>query len=270
MFQVDAFASRVFGGNPAGVVPLAAWLPDRFMQAIAAENNVAETAFFVPATGVARGAADFHIRWFTPTIEIDLCGHATLASAHVLFRHLGFKADRVRFSSHSGPLDVFRQDDRLVLDFPSRPAHTVTAPTGLADALGAHPTEVRVARDLLVIFDTEETVRLLTPEMSRIAGLDAFAVIVTAPASTPGVDFVSRFFAPRAGVPEDPATGSAHCTLIPYWAARLGRAKLHALQVSPRGGELFCEHRPASAPGSDDRVYIGGQAVTYFEGAIHI
>src|SRR6185503_18593339 len=225
---------------------LESWLPDGTLQAIAAENNVAETAFFVPAPPRERSLRDFAIRWFTPTTEVDLCGHATLATAHVLFRHLGRKADHVRFCSHSGPLDVARDstDGRLVLDFPSRPGRPFTAPRGLTEALGAPPIETRASRDLLAVFDREETVRDLAPDMARIAALDVFAIIVTAPSAAPGVDFVSRFFAPRAGIPEDPATGSAHCTLIPYWAMRLNKRHLHALQVSPRGAELFCEHRP--------------------------
>lgn len=256
LFQIDAFTSKLFGGNPAAVVPLDAWLPDATLQAIALENNLAETAFFIPHEG---GSADFDLRWFTPTLEMDLCGHATLAAAHVLCRHLGHLAERIRFMSKSGVLSVAVQGDMLTLDFPARPGKPITLPPHVADALGAVPVQVLAARDLLVVFEHESIVRGLAPDMAKISRLDTFAVIVTAPGDT--CDFVSRFFAPRAGVPEDPVTGSAHCTLIPYWADRLGRPELQARQVSARGGELFCRH-------AGNRVHIGGRCVTYLEGTI--
>jgi len=261
LFHVDAFAPQVFRGNPAAVVPLEAWLPDVTLQAIAAENQLAETAFFIPAG--AGADVDYQLRWFTPVVEVDLCGHATLATAHVLYRHLGWTADRVRFSSRSGTLETLRDGDRLALDFPARPGTPSQVSPELIAALGAKPQEVWVARDLMAVLGTEDEVRGLTPDLAGITGLDAFAVIVTAPGAQ--VDFVSRFFAPRAGIPEDPVTGSSHCTLIPYWAHRLGRRELRALQVSARGGELFCRHVPGSA---GDRVSIGGHAVTYLEGTI--
>lgn len=267
LFQVDAFTARVFGGNSAGVVPLETWLPDSTMQAIAAENNLAETAFFVRA-GEARsqavrredaatlprsddraGSCDFSLRWFTPTVEMDLCGHATLAAAHVLWRHLGFTADLVRFSSRSGPLAVGREGGRLVLDFPARPGERRSVPESLTAALAAAPRELLVARDWMAVFENESAVRALQPDMRRLAALDTFAVIVTAPGDD--CDFVSRFFAPRAGVDEDPVTGSAHCTLILYWAERLRKIELLARQVSTRGGELYCRQR-------GERVAIGG------------
>ena len=260
-FHVDAFAQTPFTGNPAGVCPLDAALPAGLMQQIAAENHLAETAFIVPRPGAP---ADYDIRWFTPTVEIDLCGHATLASAHVLFTHLGFGAEQVTFHSQSGPLKVSREPDgRLTLDFPSRPPRELTThPTGLTDALHATPLRVLAARDLLVVFNTEAEVLALKPDYARLAALEYVGVIATAP-GTDGVDFVSRFFAPRVGVPEDPVTGSAHSTLIPYWAAKLGKTELRARQISPRGGDLWCALR-------GNRVDIGGYAVTYAVGELRV
>lgn len=255
LYQVDAFTSRVFGGNPAAVVPLDAWLPDATLQAIALENNLSETAFFV------KEGEGYRLRWFTPAQEVDLCGHATLASAYVLFHHLARGLQRVEFASRSGPLKVAREGDWLVMDFPSRPPRAFTPPLELAQALGARPSEVLVSRDWVAVFDSEAQVRELKPDLTRLAQLDTFAVTVTAPGTE--VDFVSRFFAPRAGVPEDPVTGSAHCSLVPYWAKRLGKTRLTARQVSARGGELRCEER-------EDRVHIAGQAVLYLEGLITV
>jgi PhzF family phenazine biosynthesis protein len=254
IFHVDAFASHAFAGNPAAVCPLESWLPDATMQAIAAENNLSETAFFV-ATG-----AGYHIRWFTPQTEVDLCGHATLASAFVVMSILDRAATEVRFESRGGVLRVTREaDEQWALDFPARPPQPTAASAELALALGATPRETLAARDVLAVFDTEDAVRALRPDMARIAALPTFAVIVTAAGND--VEFVSRFFAPAKGVPEDPVTGSAHCTLIPFWSARLGRKRLRARQVSARGGELFCEDR-------GERVSIGGRAVLYLEGSI--
>ncbi|GMU35713.1 MAG: oxidoreductase [Planctomycetia bacterium] len=257
-FQVDAFASRLFAGNPAGVVPLDAWLTDDTLQNIAMESNLAETAFIVPE---AAGQSDFHLRWFTPAVEMDLCGHATLATAHVLKTELGFTADRIRFRSKSGVLTVTTEEDRLVLDFPSRSGEPIDVFSELTAALGARPISAIRSRDLMAVFETAEQVRALVPDMVRVAALDAFAVIVTAPGSD--CDFVSRFFAPKAGVPEDPVTGSAHCTLIPYWAQRLGKREMLARQISARGGELHCR-------AAGDRVHIGGQCVTYLQGIIRL
>lgn len=255
LYQIDAFASRPFAGNPAAVVPLSAWLPDDLMQAIAAENALSETAFFAPE------GAGHRIRWFTPACEVDLCGHATLASAFVLFTELEPRRTSITFQSRSGPLSVTREGDLLVLDFPSRPPSPADVPVGLAEALGAAPQEVWRARDLVVVMGSEATVRSLQPDLTALARFDEFAVIVTARGQE--ADFVSRFFAPRKGVPEDPVTGSAHATLVPFWAERLGKAKLRALQVSARGGELFCEAK-------GDRVAIAGRAVKVVEGTFFL
>jgi PhzF family phenazine biosynthesis protein len=254
-FQVDAFTSRIFGGNPAGVCPLESWLDYDVMQAIAAENNLAETAFFVA------GPDRFHLRWFTPTTEVDLCGHATLASAWVLFEKLGLQADEVGFDTRSGVLAVKKEADRLSMNFPSRPGAPAEAPAALAAGLkyGA-PVEILRARDYMVVLDSEEAVRALQPDFAKLAKVDTWGIIATAPGRD--ADFVSRFFAPGHGVPEDPVTGSSHCTLVPYWAKRLGKSKLRAHQVSARGGELYCEDLGA-------RVSIAGSAVLYLEGTIH-
>jgi PhzF family phenazine biosynthesis protein len=254
-FQVDAFTRRVFSGNPAGVCMLADWLPDDVLQSIAAEMNLAETAFLV------RRATGYGLRWFTPTMEMDLCGHATLAAAHVLFRHLGLKGSTVSFETLSGTLTVSRRDELLTLDFPARPPVPCEAPADLIEGLGASPTFVAKSRDYLAVFDSEDAVRDLKPDMATLRRLDCLGIIATAKGDQ--CDFVSRFFAPRAGVAEDPVTGSAHCTLIPYWARRLVRKDLHAMQVSTRGGELFCEDR-------GERVSIGGFAVTSATGFLHV
>ena len=263
IYQVDAFASAVFNGNPAAVCPLERWLPEATMQAIAAENNLAETAFFVRRDGGASATPgpDYDLRWFTPAVEMDLCGHATLASAFVVFTVLEPARDAVTFHSRSGPLTVRRAGELLVMDFPSRAPARCDAPAGLATALGAEPREVWKSRDLMAVFAREENVRALAPSFDRILALGVHGVIVTAPGDE--VDFVSRFFAPLVGVPEDPVTGSAHCTLVPYWAKRLGRNKLRAHQVSTRGGELHCEDR-------GERVTIAGRAVKYLEGTIEV
>jgi len=253
IYQVDAFTSRAFGGNPAAVCPLETWLDDATLQAVAAENNLSETAFFVGADG------GYDLRWFTPTMEVDLCGHATLASAHVIFDVLDPGLETVSFSTRSGTLTVKKDGARRVMDFPARPGGACPVPEALRKGLGLDPEEVLLSRDYLAVVPSEAQVRDLVPNMDALSRLDSLGIIVSAPGDT--VDFVSRFFAPRAGVPEDPVTGSAHCTLIPYWAQRLGKAVLHARQVSVRGGELFCEHR-------GDRVTVAGHAVTCLEGAL--
>ncbi len=254
-YHVDAFADRLFKGNPAGVCFLADWLPDAELQAIAAENNLAETAF------VVQRESFYDLRWFTPTVEMDLCGHATLAPAHVIFRHLKYRENVVRFKTRSGVLTVTRDGELLTLDFPARPAALCSPPEELIQGLGMEPIATLKARDYLAVFDTEQTIKDLQPDMKLLQKIECLGIIVTAPGNL--VDFVSRFFAPGAGVPEDPVTGSAHCTLIPYWAERLNRSHLRALQVSQRGGELICEYR-------GDRVGISGKAVTYSSGFLHV
>ncbi len=254
MYQVDAFASRPFAGNPAAVCPLESWLDDRTMQAIALENNLSETAFFV------RTSERYGLRWFTPACEVDLCGHATLGSAFVIFRYLDPAASEVRFETKSGELVVRRDGDLLTMDFPARPPSRCEAP-GLAEALGRKPAEIWEARDLMAVYESEDDIRALAPDKRALAAIGHFAVIVTAPGKK--VDFVSRFFAPSRGVDEDPVTGSAHCTLVPYWSKRLRKAKLHALQVSARGGELWCEDR-------GNRIAMSGHAAPYLEGTIRL
>lgn len=259
MFQVDAFTSRLFHGNPAAVVLIdGQWPDDATLQAVAAENNLAETAF-VRVEADKKGRLP--LRWFTPCVEMDLCGHATLAAAHVLLREMGRKGGGVVFSSRSGDLPVVERGEHLVLDFPSRPGKPVPAPAGLALALGAEPVECYLARDLLCVFDSRRTVYQLRPDFAALAKLDAFGVIATAPGS--GHDFVSRFFAPKAGVNEDPVTGSAHCTLVPYWSRRLAKSHLVGHQVSWRGGIVHCADRGA-------RVDLGGECVTFLQGSIRV
>jgi predicted PhzF superfamily epimerase YddE/YHI9 len=255
LYQVDAFTDSVFGGNPAAICPLPAWLPDATMQAIAAENNLAETAFFV------REGSGYALRWFTPTVEVDLCGHATLASAHVVFRFLEPGRDSVSFGTvKAGTLTVSRRGDLLAMDFPSRPGAPAEPAPGLVAALGGAPREVLRARDYLVVYDSAAEVGKLEPDFAALGNVDCWAAIATAPGEN-GIDFVSRFFAPRQGIAEDPATGSSHCTLVPYWAKRLGKLELEARQLSRRGGALRCALQ-------GDRVSIAGRAVLYLEGTI--
>lgn len=254
-YQIDAFARRPFQGNPAAVCPLQRWLPDELMQAIAGENNLSETAFFVLSD---RGYA---LRWFTPTAEVDLCGHATLASAHVLFEHLGHAQPSITFETRSGDLSVERRDGRLVMDFPACPPRPCGMPEWLAEGLGRRPVEVLAGDDYLAVFESEAEVRAIVPDHALLARLDLRGVCVTAPGES--ADFVSRFFGPKVGVPEDPVTGSAHCLLTPYWAAKLGKRSLSARQVSRRGGDLGCELR-------GDRVLISGSAITVMTAEIHL
>jgi len=253
IYQVDAFASRVFSGNPAAVCPLEQWLPDEKMQAIAAENNLAETAFFV------RNGDGYQLRWFTPTVEVDLCGHATLASAFVIMNHLTPAAKAVQFSTKSGKLAVTRDGDLLSLDFPARQPLECEVHPELISAMGGRPETVLASQDYLVVYASEAELRSLKPDMNILAKVDRFAVIATAPGKD--VDFISRFFAPKQGIPEDPVTGRAHCTLIPYWSKRIGKKKLQAYQASPRGGELWCEDR-------GQRETISGRGVEFLQGTI--
>jgi len=255
IFQIDAFTETVFGGNPAAVCPLDEWLDEAVMQAIAAENNLSETAFFV-----AQGEGAYDIRWFTPMAEIDLAGHPTLATAWLVVNQMDTGLETVTFHSKVGDiLTVNRDGDLLVMDFPAKAPSPADISQALGDALGAEPAQSLSARDAMAVYDYEEQVRALTPDMVKVAALDYLGVIATAKGDD--CDFVSRFFAPKHGIPEDPVTGSAHCTLIPYWAETLGKDKLHARQISARGGELFCEHM-------GDRVNIAGRSALYMEGTI--
>jgi PhzF family phenazine biosynthesis protein len=257
LFWVDAFTDRTFGGNPAAVVPLDAWLDDGLLQRIANENGLSETAYFV-RTGPARA----ELRWFTPAVEVDLCGHATLATAHVLFNELSQVESPFRFDTASGVLSISRKGPLFELDFPSRPAEPAEPATLLASALGLAPKEVlRTERMWLCVYDSAAEVRALAPDFAVLGKITPGRFIPTAPGED--CDFVSRFFAPDAGIAEDPVTGSAHCTLVPYWAQRLGKKKLHARQVSRRAGELWCEL-------DGDRVRIAGRSVGYLRGQISV
>jgi PhzF family phenazine biosynthesis protein len=257
IFQIDAFTTRRFAGNPAAVIPLESFLADPVLQAIAAENNLAETAFLVPESG------DYRLRWFTPLTEVPLCGHATLASAAVVMERLEPGRSRVVFHSASGPLTVKRTETGYVMDFPARPSEPVSPPAGLAEALGVVPLQVFVnAFNYMALLESAQVVRELAPDLAALARLDRLGVIVTAPGD--GIyDFVSRYFAPAKGIPEDPVTGAAHCMLAPYWANRLGKTELRAFQASRRGGEILCRL-------AGDRVELEGACVFYLEGEVEI
>jgi len=257
IYQIDAFTSEVFSGNPAAVCILDTWIDDEQLQSIATENNLSETAFLV------RNKDGFDLRWFTPTTEVDLCGHATLASAFVLFAYQGWPAEKITFQTRkSGQLSVVNCGDLLEMDFPSRPVHKLSPPAGLKKALRITPEEIfGSAEDLLVVLKSEKAVCEVQPDFSALEQIECRGVIITARGDHS--DFVSRFFAPRFGVPEDPVTGSAHCVLIPYWASVLGKNNLHAFQASKRGGELFCVN-------DGERVKISGKAILYMEGKIQI
>jgi PhzF family phenazine biosynthesis protein len=258
IYQADAFTDQLFGGNPAAVCPLEAWLPDETMQQIAAENNLAETAFFVS------DGDDFMLRWFTPELEIDLCGHATLASAHILYTELNYVRESINFKTKvAGTLVVSKKDDLYTLDFPSRLPQDCEVPDILLEALGGNiaPVSIQKSRDYFLVYEKEEDIINLKPDFALLGKIDVIGIIVTAPGKE--VDFVSRFFAPSCSVPEDPVTGSAHCTLIPYWAKRLGKNSMHAYQLSSRKGELWCKNK-------EERVLISGKAVTYLRGEIFV
>lgn len=258
IYQVDAFTCKTFAGNPAAICPLDEWLPEETMQKIAAENNLAETAFFV------KNGSGYEIRWFSPTVEIPLCGHATLASSHVLFNCLGLEDTTIKFSSCSrGDLGVEKQGDLLVLDFPAYDLRETKAPKELIEALGRAPKQEWETQGhmIMLLFENEAIIRSIDPDMSALMKLPYNEVIITAPGDD--ADFVSRMFAPKIGIPEDPVTGAIHCSLIPYWAGKLGKTKLYARQVSKRGGELFCEL-------AGDRVKIGGNAALYLKGEIYV
>ena len=257
IFQVDAFASRRFEGNPAAVMPLDEFLSDKMLQAIAAENNLAETAFLV------RDGADYRLRWFTPAIEVPLCGHATLASAAVVMERLDEERNTVVFHTLSGPLTVNRTNTGYVMDFPARPSEPISNLNGLADALGVVPVEVVAnAFNYMALVESEQILRALVPDMAAVARIDRPGVIVTSPGNG-AYDFFSRYFAPAKGIPEDPVTGAAHCMLAPYWAARLGRTEFRAYQASKRGGEIVCRL-------NGERVELEGTCVFYLEGEVEI
>jgi PhzF family phenazine biosynthesis protein len=253
-FEVHSFTKNIFHGNPAGVCPLDRWIDDDSMQRIASENNLSETAFFVPKED------HYELRWFTPTVEVDLCGHATLATAYVLFDHLAQEGDTIVFHTRSGELTVWKDNDFLIMDFPSRPPESTDIPEHMIAGLRCEIENISKARDYLITLESEEEVRKLQPDFSELDKIDCEGIIVTAPGDE--VDFVSRFFAPRMGIAEDPVTGSAHSTLTPYWAERLGKKRLTARQVSERGGDLWCKLM-------GDRVQIAGHAVLYVKGFLN-
>ena len=260
IYQVDAFTKKLFGGNPAAVCPVTDWPDDQVLIDIAKENNLAETAYF-------RALSDghYHLRWFTPEIEMDLCGHATLASAYVVFEELGFAGDAITFETKSGLLTVRKEGNIFELDFPARPPLQSKLPQVIIDGLNIQPTEVWKARDYLLLYDSDEDIRQINPNIAILnqINIDPGGIIVTAQSDQKDIDFVSRFFTPQASIFEDPVTGSAHCTLVPYWAKLLSQLQFSARQLSERGGELYCEL-------DQDRVKIRGQAVKYLEGAIKI
>lgn len=257
IFQIDAFTTRRFAGNPAAVIPMDRFLDDATLQAIAAENNLAETAFLVPEGG------DYRLRWFTPTVEVPLCGHATLASAAAVMERLELGRDKVIFHTASGPLTVNRTNGGYVMDFPVRPSEPVATPPGLAQALGVVPVEVLSDTfNYIAVLESAQLVRELAPDIAAIARMDRSGVVVTAPGDET-YDFVSRYFAPAKGIPEDPVTGGAHCALAPYWAKRLGKTAFRAYQASRRGGEITCRL-------AGDRVELEGSCVFYLEGEVEI
>lgn len=262
IYQVDAFADAIFKGNPAAVMPLDSWLPDATMQAIAAENNLSETAFFVPQKG-GLDEEGFGLRWFTPVNEVKLCGHATLASAWVIFNKLETGRDRIDFFTKSGTLTVTRDGahGRLALNFPAQPAEEKAPCSGLIAALGVAPKLVLAAAKYLLVYDDAEIVRKMKPDMNGLMNLDRDGVIVTAPSDRPGIDCVSRYFVPAAGIPEDPVTGSAHCTVVPYWSQRLGKRDIVAYQASARGGTLYCRLE-------GERVFMAGTCKPFMEGTV--
>lgn len=256
IYQIDAFSGRVFGGNPAAVCPLDAWLADDLMQSLAAENNLSETAFFVKT-----GEAAYELRWFTPTSEVDLCGHATLATSHLIFDRLDTGIDAITFTTKSGALRVARKGELIEMDFPARPAEVCDLPDGFQKAHGCVPLQFLRAAKNLAVFARESDVAQFKPDLPYIKSLKGDGLIVTAPGTN--CDFVSRYFAPHQGIDEDPVTGSAHCTSVPYWADQLGKNRLQARQISRRGGDLACEL-------AGDRVKMAGRAVLYMEGTCYL
>ncbi|MAI61458.1 MAG: hypothetical protein CBB87_03105 [Micavibrio sp. TMED27] len=262
IYQVDAFADRIFKGNPAAVVPLDSWLSDEILLNIAAENNLSETAYLIPS---ARSDADYDLRWFMPAGEVDLCGHATMASAYVVFNILNFANDTIRFSTRSGILKVSKgKDDYFLMDFPKWNIEPCAKREDITQAIGAAPQKLYQGKYGLAVFEHEDDVRKLSPNFKALYDIeDVDFLIVTAPSKNEHYDFVSRFLCPRHGVDEDPVTGSAHCILTPYWAARLNKKTLKAHQASKRGGDLLCTFK-------DDRVEISGKCALYLKGEIYV
>lgn len=255
IYQIDAFANHVFEGNPAAICPLHEWLPDDLMQSIAEENNLSETAFFVPVDN------GFHVRWFTPLHEVDLCGHATLASAYVIFNVLGYEEKEINFESKGGRLTVKKNNDWLEMDFPSQPPEKCSTPDLLLNAFDITPVECLKSADYILVFEDESNVLNAVPDLSLLEQLDLRGVIITSKSDK--YDFINRFFAPKYGINEDPVTGSAFTQLIPYWSDKLGKQTLTAKQVSERGGEVACVY-------SGERVNIFGKAVKYMQGVIEV
>ncbi len=257
IYQVDAFTNKVFGGNPAAICPLEEWLPDETLLNIAKENNLAETAYFI------QNDDRFHLRWFTPEIEMDLCGHATLASSHVIFHHLGYTKDQIFFDTMSGELIVKKNADLLQMDFPSRNPDPAEAPQVILNSISIQPIEVRKARDYFLVYESEEDVKDLVVDEAKLSSLNLGTGGIICTSKGNEVDFVSRFFTPGAAVFEDPVTGSAHCSLIPYWHQQLGKKEMLAHQVSARLGEIFCTDE-------GERVKIAGRALTFLQGTIQV
>lgn len=255
IYQIDAFANKAFQGNPAAICPLDDWLPDETLIAIAEENNLSETAYFIQTNN------GFHIRWFTPTTEVNLCGHATLAAAYVIFNELSYKENSIAFESKSGILNVKRENDLLVMDFPAQPAIACELPNEIKQAFNIEPLECLKSEDYILVFNNEDEILNAEPDLELLKNISLRGVIITA--SSEKYDFVSRFFAPKYGINEDPVTGSAHTQLMPYWAKKLSNNKLHTKQISRRGGELYCELL-------NDRVSIAGYAIKYLQGKIEI
>lgn len=255
IYQVDAFTSKLFGGNPAAICPLEKWLPDELMQKLASENNLSETAFFV------QEGEGYDLRWFTPEFEIDLCGHATLAAAYVLFNHLSYSAEVIKFGTKSGILEVRKKGDLIELDFPSRMPLPCEAPDALLKGINIPPAKVLKSRDYFLVYDDEALINQIVPDFNYLNKVDTIGVIVTA--ASKEVDFVSRFFVPNSVIGEDPVTGSAHCNLIPFWSKELNKTTLTAKQLSAREGELLCEDK-------GDRVTMAGKAVLYLKGEYYL
>jgi PhzF family phenazine biosynthesis protein len=278
VYQVDAFTDRLFSGNPAAVCPLDGWISDSMMQNIAMENNLSETVFYVKEPPLSPGGEErYRIRWFTPALEVILCGHATLAASHIMFNHEGYSGDEILFNSLSGPLKVTRDGNLITLDFPADIVQPSTLPDDVMSGLNIQPVETWKGKtDYLLVYNTEQEIKDLKPDFRLLALAKARGIIVTSkgdphpPLGGAGVDFVSRFFAPASGINEDPVTGFAHTLLTPYWSKKLGKKELSAIQLSARKGHLQCSYPHPQSGGESGRVLIGGYAKTYLQGSIEI